>query len=106
MKSNSCDATADSGNTARGNAILVTRLWLLDRLWVENRIDATKNAHGAALIATGRTSRNIPPLPDTVVIASLTTTPAEVIRSGIRIAHRNPMIDCLYFTVTSRRLSM
>ena len=31
---------------------------------------------------------------------------AEVIRSGIRIAHRKPMIDCLYFTVTSRRLSM
>src|SRR5262249_11109338 len=105
-KSNSCDATADRGNTARGKAILVTRSALLVRHDVENRIDATKNDQGRALIMTDmissmRTARWL-----TWARPLLTSTPAEVMRSGMRIAHRNPITDCLYFTVMSRRVSM
>src|SRR6185312_10051566 len=105
-KSMSCDSNADSGNTARGNAILVTRLALAVRQAVANRIDETTNAQGSALTATPSTSAMLTGRPDILARPTFTMTPADVMIMGIRIAQKNPMTDCLYFTRMSRRVSM
>ena len=50
--SNSADSTADTGNTIRGQLILVSRLALLVRLLVAKRMPPTMNAHGSDFTQT------------------------------------------------------
>src|SRR3984893_15630870 len=44
-RSNSCDSTAAIGRISLGKYTLVTRLFLEVKLWQENRIEETRNAH-------------------------------------------------------------
>src|SRR5262245_14848265 len=94
-KSISCPNTAEIGNASRGMYTLVTRFELDTRLFVPKRSDATKKAHGADLIITESMSESESGVPDTREKAYRTRIPAQTITSGIRIAHRRPMTDCL-----------
>src|SRR5439155_1088625 len=105
-KSASCESMAATGNTSRGSAIFFTRLLLAIKLAVANRMDEMKNAHGtartltAAMSPTARGTRAISEKP------YRTTTPAETITTGMRMAQSIPITDCLYFTRISRHVIM
>src|SRR6516225_6358989 len=55
-RSNSCDRTAAIGRISLGKYTLVTRLLLEVKLWQENRIDETRNAHTTDFTARLETS--------------------------------------------------
>ena len=93
--SNSDVRTEDSGNTSRGNLILVTRLLLPVRLMVPNLSAETKNAHGSAFTPIPPISAPVTGRPDTLDATTRTMTPAPVMMIGIRTAHSSPITDCL-----------
>ncbi len=105
-KSTNWAITEATGKTSRARYTLVTRSRLVTRLLVANRIEDTKNAQGTAFTLTFAMSALLSGWPDTVANAYLTTIPAITISAGIRIAQRNPITDCLYFTAISRHTRM
>src|SRR5262249_41109189 len=76
------------------------------RLTAPKRSDATTNAHGTDLAATPTTSPWFSGFPEIDAYPYFTSTPAVMISVGMRMAHRNPITDCLYFTLISRQESM
>ena len=76
------------------------------RLPAEKRIDPTKNAHGIALTDTDASWDNSIGFPENIEIAFLTKIPAPTIIIGMKIAHINPIMDCLYLIFISRHTSI
>jgi hypothetical protein len=105
-KSKSCESIDAIGSMVLGKNILVTRFLFEMRLCVENLIDETNKDHGIALTETDATSAIVNGLPDSLEKVNLTNIPAVTIRIGIKMAHKKPIIVCLYFMRISRQVSI
>lgn len=105
-KSKKQASTEDNGNNSLGKYIFETRLLLLTRLFVENLIELIKNDHGRAFREIEAMSELFMLVPDIYEKAIFIVIPAATISIGIRIAHINPMTDCLYLSFISRQVSI
>jgi hypothetical protein len=76
------------------------------RLTVAKRMLATKKAQGTAFTETAVISFIISGSPDSFENAYRTSIPADTISMGMNIAHMKPIIDCLYLSTMSRRVSI
>src|SRR3954453_437462 len=103
-RSNSAESTAETGKAILGQFILVTRFEFEVKLLVANRMALMKNAHGRALTVIDARLSGESSTPDIFAIATRMSIPAPTMIAGMRIAHSNPMTDCLYFILISRHV--